>query len=218
MKVSVAAFALLSLGNASAFTTPLNSAHTRLGRPIEISQAGPAQTTTLAALPSDYGESSVSMSNRVASAVAAGIISASTLGFGVEAINPPPAFAAAPPKTEKVVPEVANVEAAKNQLAAATKAIADYQTGINNAKKAESLASKDMNVAESLLKNAKNNLATSQERLSSLKSNPKFDAKAASTAESRVGKFCLEFHLKYLCLLLDLNSAQQILLILNVYS
>lgn len=191
MKFTLAAVGLLCLRELSGFTPSLSNDHGRLGVLMDVSRSGPTETTKLMGVSSDEEGSTYLLSNRVASAVAAGIITASALGLSTDLSPAPPVFAATKTETvaKKVPSEVITVETAKSQLTAASQAITEYQSAIASAKKAEALSAKEVAAWESQVANAKKNAAAAKDRLKSLKSNTKADSKAVSTAEAKVGEY-----------------------------
>jgi hypothetical protein len=199
MKHSIAGLGFLCLvGDAMAFlpASP-QSPPTRVGMTIEVTRA---TTSQLAALPSFDGQDNqkvlVSIEKQVKSAVlsslVASFIAVSSLGLVLPA--PEPAFAAAAPTTEVVrattPKEIAAVESAKDQVAAATKAILDAKTGLADAKLADRAAAKELFNAEKNLEGIKKNAEVASARLKSMKTNSKGkDVKGISSAQAQVGKF-----------------------------
>lgn len=184
MKFSSALVGLSLLGRASTFAPPQPNFAT------DASRAGSFAATPLVAAPSDEGESPlIPMPTKVASVVAAAVISASTLGLSVT--PPPPAFAAV--KTETVAPkkvpaEVAAVNTAKSQVVAAAQSIAQTKEALAVAQASERSLSRDYNNVAKQIDSLQVNVDVASTRLKTLKSNPKPDAKAVAASEARVAE------------------------------
>ncbi|CAB9519978.1 expressed unknown protein [Seminavis robusta] len=202
MKVSVVALGLLVLtGESTAFLSspPLSNGREKVDGPFEIPQEVSRGTTrpisTLAASPVPEQDGSRSspfahVEKKVASALVASFIAASSLGLAVA--TPEPTFAAPVAqaevvKAQKVPSGVAAVVSAKDQVAVASQAINKAQQEYTAALAAEKIVAKEIYNAEKLLEGLDKNAEVAKTRLKTIKKNSKgADVKGIATAQQRV--------------------------------
>lgn len=200
MKHSIAGLGFLCLvGHAMAFLPAFpHGPPTRVEMPVKVISAS---ATQLSALPSFEGQDNknvfVSIEKQIKSAVVTSLVASFIVvsSLGLVLPSPEPAFAAAAPTTQVVqattVPkEVAAVESAKDQVAAATRAILDAKTVLADAQLADRAAAKELYNAEKNLEGIQKNAEVAKARLKSMKTNSKEkDVKGISSAQAQVGKF-----------------------------
>ena len=193
MKLLAAAVGLLALSeNVSAFLPHnVRTMRTNIGTLGGGSNAH--ILTSMAARASEEDDNLLVFSprNQAVSAYAASVVAMAALGFTVT--PPPPVFAEVQteklaPQKQKVASEVSALATAKSEFAAASEALANAQKAVPMAQATERTTGKEVDNAVNRLEGAKKTLDASNTRLKTLKSNPKFDQKAISTAEGRVGK------------------------------